>query len=202
MVVQSAQDEEIIIQLRGADINIPVDKLYKEYFRDIIRLIEANGGSGEDAADVFQETILIFIDIVKTGRFRGDSSIKTYLYAVARNLWKQQIRSKNRRDKREKMYIEGDTMISDAEVNERYFDKDMQFALTKLYQAIGDVCQNILKGFYYEELSMKELLKKFNFENEQVLRNRKSLCMKKIKDMFRDNKNMYDTFKNLMNYGR
>lgn len=202
MVVQSMQDEEIILQLRDADINIPVDKLYKEYFGDIIKLIEANGGSSEDAADIFQETILIFVDLVKTGRFRGDSSIKTFLYAVSRNLWKQELRSKKRRDKRQKMYADDDMVISDAEVNERYFNKDMQFAINSLYQAVGEVCQNILKGFYYEELSMKELLKKFNFENEQVLRNKKSLCIKKIKDMFQKNQHMYNTFKNLMNYGR
>lgn len=78
----------------------------------------------------------------------------------------------------------------------------MRHTMDAIYKEIGDTCRNILKGFYYEDLSMKELLTRFNYENEQVLRNKKSICMKKIKDVLHQNKNLLSTFKNLLFYGK
>ena len=40
--------------------------------------------------------------------------------------------------------------------------------------------QSILNKFYYEDLSLKEILPFTDFENEQVLRNKKSKCMKAL----------------------
>ena len=88
------------------------------------------------------------------------------------------------------------------ETDQRYFNKDIQEALNSVFRNIGEVCQRILKGFYYEDLSMKELLKEFNYENDQMLRNRKSICMKKIKDLLQKDNYLYTNFKNLTNYGR
>jgi RNA polymerase sigma factor (sigma-70 family) len=195
------QDQETINQLRKEDINMPVQWLYQSYFDDITKLICLNGGSSDDAADIFQETVLVFIDRVKTNRYREESSIRTFLYAVARNLWKQELRSRGRRNTREIAYSDTKELISNEPI-ERFFDKDIQNTLEAVYLEIGDTCKNILKGFYYEELSMKDLLKRFNYESEQVLRNRKSLCMKKIKDILHKNNSLLNTFKNLLFYGK
>ena len=88
------------------------------------------------------------------------------------------------------------------EADERWFKKDRQKALEKIYEEIGDVCKSILQGFYYEELSMKDLLKKFNYENEQVLRNRKSLCLKKIKNALQQDTALSSLFKNVFSYAK
>jgi RNA polymerase sigma factor (sigma-70 family) len=198
-VMIKTQDQEIINQLRHDDINMPVQLLYQTYFTDITKLICINGGSTEDAADIFQETVLVFIDMVKANRYRKESSIRTFLYAVARNLWKQELRSRGRRSTREIAYSNSDEQVS-YETEVRFFNKDMQHILETVYKEIGDTCKSILKGFYYEELSMKDLLKRFNYESEQALRNRKSLCMKKIKDILQKNNTLLNSFKNLLFY--
>lgn len=195
------QDQEIVDQLKKSNINAPVHYLYQEYFSEITKLISFNGGTEDDGADIFQETVLTFIDLVKTDRYRGDSSIKTFLYAIAKNLWRQELRSRGRRNNRETLYSSGEEKISyDSE--DFFVDKDMRHTMDAIYKEIGDTCRNILKGFYYEDLSMKELLTRFNYENEQVLRNKKSICMKKIKDVLHQNKNLLSTFKNLLFYGK
>lgn len=42
---------------------------------------------------------------------------------------------------------------------------------------------------------MKELLTEFKYENEQVLRNRKSRCMKKLKELIAANPGLLNTLK-------
>jgi RNA polymerase sigma factor (sigma-70 family) len=56
-----------------------------------------NNGSRDDAADVIQETIVAFIEIVEQGKFRGDSSIKSFLFAITRNVWLTELRKKRQR---------------------------------------------------------------------------------------------------------
>jgi RNA polymerase sigma factor (sigma-70 family) len=66
------------------------------------------GASEQDAEDVFQETVIAFIDIVQKGKFRMESSIKTFLVSVARNIWRNEVkRSKDRTDFREKQFESG-----------------------------------------------------------------------------------------------
>lgn len=199
--MQNQQDAFIIEGLKQVDINEPLRMLYNNYCNDVIRYICNNNGSAEDGADIFQEAILEFVDIVKKDNFLGKSSIKTFLFAISKNLWRQELRSRDRRNKREKLF-NGNEQIQLPEADERWFNKDRQKAMDKIYGEIGDVCRNILQGFYYEELSMKDLLKKFNYENEQVLRNRKSLCLKKIKNALQQDTALSSFFKNVFSYAK
>lgn len=199
--MQNQQDAFIIEGLKQVDINEPLRMLYNNYCNDVIRYICNNNGSAEDGADIFQEAILEFVDIVKKDNFLGKSSIKTFLFAISKNLWRQELRSRDRRNKREKLF-NGNEQIQLPEADERWFNKDRQKAMDKIYGEIGDVCRNILQGFYYEELSMKDLLKKFNYENEQVLRNRKSLCLKKIKNALQQDTALSSIFKNVFSYAK
>jgi RNA polymerase sigma factor (sigma-70 family) len=196
----TALNNDLIYSLRQQDINKPVKFLYDNYFEAVVSLVQMNGGSADDAADIFQETVMILIDKVKSGQFRGDSSIKTFMMAIARNLWLQEMRSRNRRDARETKYGYGGPETEEAEM--RLFSKENNKMMNVVFEAVGDVCTKILVGFYYEELSMKTLLEKFNYESEQVLRNRKSKCMKKLKDLFTDKPDLTQQLKNLVFYGK
>jgi hypothetical protein len=71
-----------------------------------------------------------------------------------------------------------------------------------IFKEVGDVCTQILTGYYYENLSMRQLLERFDYENEQVLRNRKSKCMKKLKEILLTNNNLFEQFKSFCVYGR
>src|SRR6187200_496923 len=83
------------------DINRPVRYLYEHYFEDAATEIRLRGGSDEDAADIFQEAVLILIDKIKSGKFREESSLKTFLIGIARNLWLFEKRKRERRTTRE-----------------------------------------------------------------------------------------------------
>ena len=186
-----------------ADINRPVRYLYDHYFEDAATEIRLKGGSDEDAADMFQEAVLILIEKIKTGKFRQESSVKTFLIGIVRNLWLFEKRTRDRRSSREMHYTinEGSQVNSDnQEIGERIFSKSNTDVIQTMFKQVGEICSKILIGFYYENSSMKNLLQRFHFDNEQVLRNRKARCMKKLKKLLTEQPELLQQLKILSVY--
>jgi RNA polymerase sigma factor (sigma-70 family) len=117
----TSQQTELLLELQQADINKPVRFLYENYFEGIVAQVCANGGTREDGADIFQEAVIILVDKVKTGSFRGESSIKTFLTAVAKNTWLMEMRTRNRRNVREIKYMKSAETI--VEISDRISSK-------------------------------------------------------------------------------
>jgi RNA polymerase sigma factor (sigma-70 family) len=199
-VIDASMQIDIAEQLRKEDINEPVQFLYQNYYEGVAAMIYSKGGNDEDVADIFQETVLTLVEKVKSNLFRGESSIKTFMIAVAKNLWLHELRTRGRRNKRELGYMTAEDKEVEMGVD-RLFTKVNKGVMGKIFDEVGDICTQILIGYYYEDLSMKELLLKFNYENEQVLRNRKSKCMKKLKELLTVNKQLSEQFKTLCIYG-
>lgn len=194
----TSQQTELLLELQQPDINKPVRFLYENYFEGIVAQVCANGGTREDGADIFQEAVIILVDKVKTGSFRGESSIKTFLTAVAKNTWLMELRTRSRRNIREKNYMTNVATI--VEISDRVHSKPANDSLNHVFAAIGDTCKGILMGVYYKNKSMRDLLTEFNYENEQVLRNKKSKCMKKLKELLSTNRELLQNLKNLSLY--
>jgi RNA polymerase sigma factor (sigma-70 family) len=185
---------DLVNEILQADINKPVTYLYEQYFEAVEIDIRVNGGNHQDATDIFQEAVLIVIDKIKSGKFRRDSSIRTFLLAIARNLWLFEKRSRIRRSDREAQFARLEE--TESEISDRPFGTDQSKIIESLFQQVGELCSKLLSGFYYEKMPMKDLLKRFNYQNEQVLRNRKAKCMKKLKELLANNPSILDQLKN------
>jgi len=81
-------DKEVIENL-SANIHLDdtIKYLYRAHFEYVGRFVVNNSGDWEDAEDIFQELMISFLHLVKAGKFRGEASIKTFLYSLNRNLW-------------------------------------------------------------------------------------------------------------------
>jgi RNA polymerase sigma factor (sigma-70 family) len=80
-------------------------QLYKEHGTITRSFIMGKGGTEQDAEDIFQETIVSFIDTVQKGKFRQESGIRTFLISISKNLWYNEIRRRQRAGNREKLYV-------------------------------------------------------------------------------------------------
>ncbi len=80
------KDKEIIDLLKADDIRKSVKGLYS-FYPGIRKFIAANKGSREDAEDIFQEVLLIVHQQLKQPDFILSSSLKTYSFGIAKNLW-------------------------------------------------------------------------------------------------------------------
>jgi DNA-directed RNA polymerase specialized sigma subunit len=76
--------------------------------------------------------------------------------------------------------------------------KEAQSMIVELLERMGETCKQILTLFYYDDLSMKEILKQVNYENEQVLRNKKYKCLKELTSTIQQSPILFDNVKSAL----
>ena len=85
-------DTELLSNIRkGIELNDMIRFIYKDHFQSLSWYVMNNSGSREDAEDIFQEVVVNFIDLVQKDKFRGDSSVKTFLFSLNRFTWLNEI---------------------------------------------------------------------------------------------------------------
>ena len=154
--------------------NMAITLLYRQYYG-----VLENYGSSDDAADIIQEVMLIFVQMISEGKFRAESSIKSFLYSICRNLWITELRKRKSSAARQEKYEESTEKV-DSDVSESIAKTESLKYIMGLFQELGNKCKQILQLFYYEELPMKEICEKLDFSSEQVLRNKKYKCLKSL----------------------
>ena len=98
-------DSELIMAVGDKTrLNEAILFIYRQYSDIVSSFIINYGASEQDADDVFQETVIAFINIVQQGKFRMEASIKTFLVSVARNIWLNELKRRKSGDQRAKVF--------------------------------------------------------------------------------------------------
>ncbi len=174
--------EAILSGLVNSDNEI-LGYVYKKYYPEIRFFVIKNSGTDEDAKDTFQEALIVIYKKLKSGNLELTCSFKTYLYSVARIIWRRHL-EKNK--------------IKTAELTDRQvfvdFEDNMELFLSeqeryKMYQkyflTLHKDCQTILKLFL-QKVPLKEIQAKLNLSSEKYVKKRKYQCkeilVKRIKN--------------------
>lgn len=175
-------DEEIIFCLQGSSIkhDLALKQLYSQVYPIIKSFIHKNNGTDEDAADIFQDGIIVFYEKVRLNQFQLSSSIGTYLYSVCKHLWLNKLRAQK---KITSLNEDSNTYTVDPKSLKVLGSKERNEFLLKLLASLGDDCKKVLVYYYYDRLKMKQIADRMNFANEQVAKNKKSSCLKKLKSI-------------------
>jgi len=186
-VVRKYDDVELIAAINDKkSLDQAILYIYQNYSETVSSFITNNGGSEQDADDTFQETVVAFIDIVQKGKYRAEASIKTFLVSIARNIWYNQIKKKERSGHREKVY-EVSRGTDEMDVSHYISDREVKKEFRELLDKLGESCRKILTLFYYENLPMKDIVQHLHYENEQVVRNKKYKCLQQLTEMIKSN---------------
>jgi len=196
--VKTFSDTELVANLRsGGRMDETIKAIYRDYFNGLSWYVMNNSGSRQDAEDVFQEVVVSFIELVQKDKFRGESTVKTFLFSLNRNAWLNELKRRGRALAREEKYEKGqDETVTD--VSHLIVNRESKQQLMDLIAQLGQACKKILVLFYYENLSMKEMLDALEYENEQVVRNKKYKCMKQLEQMLKEDPALKQTLKNLL----
>jgi DNA-directed RNA polymerase specialized sigma24 family protein len=91
--------------LSSKNSNKAISFLYKNSYYMLENLVLKNGGNKMDAEDVIQETMITFIEMVQAAKFRGESAIKSILYAICKNIWTTKFRKTTQENIRIDKYV-------------------------------------------------------------------------------------------------
>ncbi len=197
-VIRNFPDSELVSNLRsGLRMDETIKAIYRSHFDSLIWYVMNNSGNRQDAEDVFQEVVVAFIDLVQKDKFRGESTVKTFLFSLNRYTWLNELKKRGRALMREEKYEKGQGKV-ELDMSELIVDREGKAEVVRLVGELGETCRKILLMFYYEDLSMKEILEATDYENEQVVRNKKYKCLKQLEQMVNANPILKQTLKNLL----
>ena len=194
-VIRSFSEAELLANLQsGKNINDSIRVIYKDHFEQLSWFVMNNSGNRHDAEDIFQEVIVGFISAVQKNKFRGESSIKTFLYSMNKHAWLNELKKRGRTMQRELNYGK-DQDKEEPDAGHFIVHQEARTQVIAVVDQLGETCKKILLMFYYENLSIKEILEKTEYETEQVVRNKKYKCLKQLEQMLNEKPLLKESFK-------
>ena len=89
---------------------------------------------------------------------------------------------------------------AEADVSAYIAGREARTQLMHIISQLGEACKQVLTAFYYQELSIREMLAFLPYENEQVVRNKKYKCLKKLEEMMHADPTLASNLKSLLAY--
>ena len=183
-------DAELIQKIRSTDIsarNAALKFLYnknevKYTLQDLVR--QAN--YRPDADDILQEAMILLDEIVREGRFQGNSSLTTFLLGICKNLIRNKIRTAERLVLQEE--------ITDSTMTEKQPDAHRIMELSET-EAIRDEilrgllaqlttgCQEAFKLYYYEACNMAQVAIERGLKNANQAGKTIDRCRGQLREM-------------------
>ena len=186
-------DEAILEGLRLRSDYI-INFTYKEFYPLIKFLVTDNGGREEDAEDIFQDGIVTLYNKIILNQLELNSSFKTYMYSVCRNLWLQKLNKRKfifnkLKDVEEYIDIPED-MLQEAGIEET----EMQRIIHMHFLSLPEECQKVLKLFI-QKVPSREIAGIMGFKTDNYAKTRKYLCKQDLKKRVADDPRSYKFLK-------
>lgn len=156
-------------------------ELYREVFPEAARLIKRLGGNLEEAKDAFHDALLIFLERETKGSLQIHTSAKAYLLGTAKILW---LHSKNQ-------YFDSLPEDVEAFVDEENEASDESNNVLHYLLLAGQKCLQMLKAFYYDNLSLQQIAASFGFNGVRSATVQKHKCIEKIRTELKK-RNLYE----------
>jgi RNA polymerase sigma factor (sigma-70 family) len=155
-------------------------ELYTTNYPKIEAFVLKNNGSVAYAKDIYQEAFITVWTHIKQNRFtpKNDSALQGYLYVISKNKWMDVLRSKSFKSV-EPLNNDNLKAMNDNQIYNETEDKKLKLTMTA-FENLGSPCKQLLKTFYFEKKSLKEISEDLNIE-ENTARNKKYRCMQKLR---------------------
>ncbi len=169
-------DKEIVRELKSGNTSV-LKYCYKKTLSQVESMVLKNGGTLDDAKDLFHDSLLVLTNNCKRPEFELTSSIGTYLYSVCRYSFLNQKNKKRRSEEAVRSIYESTYELAHKTSNE------LIDSLIKSLDQVGEKCKNILLDYYFGKLSYDEIALGLSYASGQVVRQQKYRCIQKLKEI-------------------
>lgn len=178
--LKDLSSETLVVLIKNNDSAI-LKQLYGSNYIKVKRYVLRNNGDEQQAKDVYQEAFLAMWRNVKDGKFTPDNkgNIGGYLFQIAKYKWLDYLRSKEYKNT---TFINRDIELEESQSEEDELKRIQINAIMTAVGQMGEKCQTLLKLFYFERKSYKEISKIIGID-EASARNAKYRCQEELKRM-------------------
>jgi len=173
-----SSDEEVLRALRS-NRQDALKHVYKTIYPSVLSYIRNNSGSEDEAQDIFQEAMIVFYQKASQEEFKLSAAIKTFVFAVSKNLWLKKLRD----TKRHTDIGNYENVLTDDQSEKELTEhqEKVKTSLVNFLNELGHPCRKLLVLYYYEKKSMDEISQDMGYSNSNSAKNQKYKCLQRLK---------------------
>jgi RNA polymerase sigma factor (sigma-70 family) len=179
-------EQQLLTALAAGERGATED-IYRQNFHIVNGWLIKNGGTSADAADIFQEAMVVLFGKAQNEHFRLTCAVGTYLFAISKHLWYKKLQKQNREPALlDNIAIENEEhgigYTDDINVHherEAHYDQ-----LNAALDQVGEPCRSLLKAFYHHDKSMQEIAADFGYTNPDNAKTQKYKCLARLRKIF------------------
>lgn len=132
-------------------------------------LVLQNGGTSEDAHDIFQDSLIIMLERIDDSSFVLTCKFKTYFYCVCENLWKQVL---YKRQVAANYVVRKESDDPESDISDVMDHRLYEEIFREVFDSMDQVSRDIL-NLYWQDISPQEIADKLGYTYGYV---RKKKC--------------------------
>lgn len=173
-----------ILSDNAREVNKALSKIYKRYYPIVLNFVVRNQGDAHDAKNVFQDSMIAFLESVKCGKFRGESAVGTYVFAVARNKWFAKLKKRRLNNAAPVLdWYEG-SCDPFEEQEGRLVDEYKASMIRESIKKLDRKDRRFINDYYFKEMTHEKIAAKYKFGSAQVSKNKKCRALRELKNAF------------------
>lgn len=163
------REKSLLKQIQSGDQR-GIEGIYTLYKADFMVYASRFSVNDEDAVDIYQDSIIVLYENIVSGKLASlTSSLKTYLFAIG----KYKIYNSLKIKVVKKDFADYEFLLKEDDGEEFLLLEENIEKVQKAYQELGGKCQEVLKLFYYENLSIEEIKNRLDYTSKDVVKSQK-----------------------------
>jgi RNA polymerase sigma factor (sigma-70 family) len=172
------EENQVIDGLRKRE-SAAYNLLYTFYYPTIESFVKRNNGTSADAKDIFQETIIVLLEKVPKKDFILTSSIKTYIFAVASNIWLKRLRDAKKVTQLGPDFEMEDMTLAEWEQHEE--TRAARNSIQRVFHKISRHCFVFLTKTFLTGITREKLVEEMGYKNSHTFDNQKYKCLEQAR---------------------
>lgn len=157
-------------------------KLLNQHIYFVKKLSKQFHQPEEQVLDAYTDALMVLLEHIIQGRFRGESLLSTYLYQILFNKCRDLLKKTSTNTIELNDWTENWEKSSQSALVE-FFEKEEVATLHLYMDKIGSTCKQILLDWGYWGYSMEEIAQRASLGNADQAKKRKYKCLQKLKEI-------------------
>lgn len=156
-----------------------LESIYIEHREAFVNYGKRFNMSEDSLLDTYQDAVIsLFQNFVMKQLVLENSLIKTYLFGIGKFMILSELKE------RKKPFIELNDNYEEVEIDTQEQTVESK-KLSKGFELLGEKCKEILRLFYYRNLSISEIVEVSHYKDENTVKSHKSRCMRQLKEQIK-----------------
>lgn len=189
---QNLPDNDTYLRgIRNGD-DATLRRIYDEFQEGIVRYVISQGGSREDAEDVFEVALVAIFEKLQEGELKLKAPFGAYLFRICQNQWLKLFRSKRR--------ISGVTEAVERVLTDEEDGPDgllerqmLRVYMREVFDRLQEDCRRLLRQ-RWDGSSYEAIRQAMGYGSEAYTRRRKHVCQERLKELIENDSRIREFF--------